>query len=552
MHSIRSKITILNVIGISIALVAATAIAAVSIAIFSHRSSEQTLELLAENGKSNLNYYFKSVEQSVNSVSSIIGQDLDNIHNEQELVTNFHDHMEYARNIFNQSAKNANGAYTYYYRIDLDITAATGEKGFWYVEEGDKGFVEHEVTDLSDDKFECVWFYAPKESGEAIWLPPYFTDNLDEYVISYNVPVYGDTGSEKFFVGVVGIEISYHTLGRQIEGIKAMDTGYAYIVENENGAIVCHPQLDLLAMPEEERPLTPPEFREHFLKDESHIHYNFLGVDKHCFVKKLTNGMSVVVCVPVIEITKIWLNLVLEIAVVALVIIGGFIVATIIFSKRITKSLKALTLAAEEINNGNYDVKLETTDDDEIGVLNNTFNHLIENLGNYINDLNALAYADALTEVRNKSAFDIYIREMQKRINDEDDDISFAVAMFDCDDLKNINDKHGHDKGNVYLRNSCHLICRIFTKSVVYRIGGDEFAVILQGEDFENREKLKKAFLEKSAEICSFAKEEWERIRVSVGIASYDPHIDTSAEDVMIRADHLMYAEKRERKNKNK
>jgi len=72
--------------------------------------------------------------------------------------------------------------------------------------------------------------------------------------------------------------------------------------------------------------------------------------------------------------------------------------------------------------------------------------------------------------------------------------------------------------------------------------------VILEGEDYQNREALRVHFLERSAEICAFAKEPWEKIRASVGVATYDPTIDKSANDVITHADHLMYINKRERK----
>ena len=122
--------------------------------------------------------------------------------------------------------------------------------------------------------------------------------------------------------------------------------------------------------------------------------------------------------------------------------------------------------------------------------------------------------------------------------------------MFDCDDLKDINDGYGHDKGDVYLKNSCHLICRVFNKSPVFRIGGDEFAVILQGEDFANKEKLRKHFIEKSAEISSFAKEPWEQISVAVGIPEFNPDLEKEVDEVIKRADHLMYENKHLRKSK--
>ena len=127
-------------------------------------------------------------------------------------------------------------------------------------------------------------------------------------------------------------------------------------------------------------------------------------------------------------------------------------------------------------------------------------------------------------------------------------ELSFAIAIFDCDDLKLINDNYVHDKGNVYLKNSSNLICRVFEHSEVYRIGGDEFAVILFDNDYQNRNKLKKAFQEKCKQINAFASDDWEQIHVSLGIAVYDHKVDKTAQDVLIHADHLMYENKRERK----
>ena len=140
--------------------------------------------------------------------------------------------------------------------------------------------------------------------------------------------------------------------------------------------------------------------------------------------------------------------------------------------------------------------------------------------------------------------------QLQKRI-DEGEDPTFAIAIFDCDDLKTINDTYGHDKGDVYLKNSSHLICRVFAKSPVFRMGGDEFAVILQGEDYLNREKLKQLFVEKSAEICAFAKVPWEKISVAMGMADYTYAGDKDVHSVARRADHLMYEDKHARKQNN-
>ena len=551
MRSLRLKVTLLNVIAVTVALIVATVIGVISIASFGHEKSEESLRLLCQEGQNSLNYYFDSVEQSAEIVSGLVTEDLKTTD-----LTNLAAHTAKADAYFKEAIEHTNGVATYYYRYDPDISdqEVNGDLGFWYVD-GE----EHTPSPIRES--ECPWFNIPKTDKKASWLLPYDTDNLDSYwVVSYNVPVYKDTT----FVGVVGIEISYQTLGAQIKDIKALETGYAFIVENEKGTIIYHPYIDLLAMDEADRPKTPANFVKEMKGEKEefggvHIAYRFNDyinnkgqvVEKHCYVLSLSDeDMSIVVCVPVSEVNNLWLKVVIQILVAAAIIIAAVIAVGILFARRLTKPLNDLTVAAQEINKGNYDVKLDYKGNDEIGVLTTTVNTLIENLGGYINDLNVLAYADALTNVRNRSAYEVTMRELQKRIA-EGEKIEFAIALFDCDDLKDVNDAHGHDKGNVYLRNACHLICRIFERSVVYRIGGDEFVAILQNEDYKDREKLKKLFMTKSAEICAFAKQDYEKIRVSVGIAAYDPRIDKTVQDVAIHADHLMYENKRERK-KNK
>lgn len=546
MHSIRTRITVLNIIAIVVAIFTATLIAGFSISNLGHESSEQSLALLCETGKSNLNYYFKSVEQSVNTISGMIDDNLDEI-KESEYATKFVGHVTNAKNIFAEAANHTNGVLTYYYRFDPKITEVTNEKGFWFTNLDGKGFVEHEVTDLTDDHYECRWFYEPKESGNPLWLPPYVTDNLDVYVISYNVPVY----SNDKFIGVVGIEISYHTIGEQIKDIKALKTGFAYVVENEHGSIIYHPYMDILGMKEEDRPAIPDEFLQSFKEGKHHVEYTFQGVKKHGYWIELANGMSIVVAVPISEVNETWSTTLLWISIAAVSIVAVFTAITIISTRTITKPLKELATAAEKINNGDYDVKLEYNHKNEIGTLTSAFNKLTGYLGDYIEDLNNLAYGDALTEVNSKNAFDLATKDLQEKI-DNKENIEFAVAIFDCDNLKQINDNHGHDKGNVYLKNSSNLICRVFEHSEVYRLGGDEFAVILFDKDFENRESLKNDFLEKSRQITAFAKEPWEELRVSVGVATYDPEVDRTVNDVVVHADHIMYENKRERKKKNK
>ncbi|MBR6220904.1 MAG: GGDEF domain-containing protein [Clostridia bacterium] len=186
--------------------------------------------------------------------------------------------------------------------------------------------------------------------------------------------------------------------------------------------------------------------------------------------------------------------------------------------------------------------------DDEVGRLASTFKRLADHMKEHINDLNKRVYVDALTSVKNKGAFSTAIDSLQKQVDEEGGQTAFAIGVFDCDDLKSVNDQYGHDKGDIYLKTACRLICRIFDHSPVFRIGGDEFAVILRNQDYENREQLVSQFERERERINADSENRWKQIHIAMGIAVFDADIDSYVIDTVRRADKIMYADKQARK----
>jgi diguanylate cyclase (GGDEF)-like protein len=219
-----------------------------------------------------------------------------------------------------------------------------------------------------------------------------------------------------------------------------------------------------------------------------------------------------------------------------------------LYTRRITKPLEELTEAADQVDRGNYDVDLRYDKDDEVGRLTSTFKRLVGHMKDHVADLNKRAYVDALTHVRNKGAYSTFVEDLQEGLDADESKAAFAIGMFDCDNLKIINDKYGHEKGDVYLLSACRLICRVFQHSPVFRIGGDEFSVVLQNEDYKNRDTLAQQFSAAMLEHNELAGNEWEQVHVAMGIAVYDAQTDHNVSDVMRRADELMYMNKRIRK----
>jgi len=538
MRSLRTKITIMTLFVVVFAVTVVTAMSVFFIRKTEHKKSDQLLLLLCDTGERNLEYYFGSVQKSVEKVAAFVEADLDGTDDES-----LSRHMDDAHAYFEQMAYKTNGVLTYYYRIDPTVSDTV--KGFWYTNIDGEGFMEHEVTDITlydtSDTSNLVWFTVPKYEDKPKWLPPYITDNLDMRVISYNVPIH----YRGQFIGVVGIEIDYTTMAEQVDNIRLYDNGYAFL-NSSDGTIFYHPRIDVSQLTEKTMPKVP----DGLIDQNTFITYKFEGVEREAAWLPLSNGMRLNVSVPVSETEGDWKALILNILIIALEVLIAASLFTMYYTKRIVKPLKQLTKAAEQVDRGNYDYVLEYEGKDELGKLTSTFKRLSGHMKEHISSLNQQVFVDALTNVKNKGAFSEFTDDLQNRINVSDPELEFAVGMFDCDDLKLINDRYGHEKGDIYLKAASRVICKVFQHSPVFRIGGDEFSVILMNEDYFDRESLLKKFEKLTEDTNRSAKNKWEQVNVSMGIAEYDPERDSSVADIVRRADKHMYEDKRNRKKK--
>ncbi|MBQ7499292.1 MAG: diguanylate cyclase [Clostridia bacterium] len=536
MRSLRTKITIMTLCVVIIAVAVVTVLSVFFIRKTERRKSDQILLLLCETGERNLDYYFNSVQKSVAKVASFVEADITGLDDED-----FSRHMKTAEKYFDEIACKTNGVLTYYYRIDPTVSDTV--KGFWYTNLDGDGFVEHEVTDITQydtsDTSKLVWFTVPKYEGKAIWLPPYITDNLDVRVISYNMPIQW----RGQFIGVVGIEIDYSTMAEQVDSIRLYDNGYAFL-SDEDGNLFYHPRIDVTQLTEETMPAIP----DGALAESTFVRYSFEGVKKEAAWLALSNGMRLNVAAPISETEGDWKGLIRNITIVAAEVLIAASVFTMIYTRRIVRPLRQLTEAAEQVDRGNYDTVLEYDKDDELGKLTSTFKRLSSHMKDHISDLNKQVFVDALTHVKNKGAFADFTEDLQKKIDDGGKYIEFAIGVFDCDDLKKVNDKFGHEKGDLYLKAASRAICSVFQHSPVFRIGGDEFSVILRNEDYGNREALIRRFEKVTEEINNTNENVWEQVHISMGVAVYDPDNDSAVTDVVRRADKTMYENKRLRK----
>ena len=149
-----------------------------------------------------------------------------------------------------------------------------------------------------------------------------------------------------------------------------------------------------------------------------------------------------------------------------------------------------------------------------------------------------MAYTDSLTGVKNTHAYVETEKQVDGRIA-RGELKEFAVIVFDLNGLKQINDTKGHEAGDHLIQDACRLICRKFKHSPVYRIGGDEFVALLEGDDFQNRKTLLAEFETQAEENVKNG-----NVVVASGLAVFRPGHDNSYRRVFERADQRMYDRK--------
>lgn len=158
-----------------------------------------------------------------------------------------------------------------------------------------------------------------------------------------------------------------------------------------------------------------------------------------------------------------------------------------------------------------------------------------------------LAYHDPLTNLPNRRMFMNQLRsEIIERNNSKS---KLSILFIDLDNFKLINDKWGHDAGDLVIKDAAYKIKEaIRPTDMVARLGGDEFIVLLKDvEDEKDISKYVKQILANFQTPMSTSSQEYS-LTCSIGIATY-PENGDSAEQLITNADNALYHVKGRGKN---
>ncbi len=501
-----------------------------------------TMSILVNEKTRTLDYNFNRIERGVKRLDKYIEENIDTVKLRSD--------SSYNREFYSELSEKcavvgglAGDVAAVYFRPNPDVYGSTS--GVFMTDNGNNELVNVMPTDIlkysKSDREYVAWYYEAVDSGEPTWIKPYKNKNINVYMMSYVIPIYKN-GS---LLGIVGMDVKVSELSSIIDSTEYKD-GTAFLASNDGdiiyhkdypeGVSVKHFSPEMRAMA---RYITPQ-----FAESSQIYSYSMRGNKYRIISRNLDNGMILALSVPEKGIKR---NVrVLRVRMIVLFIIVIAVVAAIFWRLMviIVLPIKELTKASSRIAKGELNTVITYKSDDEIGTLAKSVSLMAQEIKEYFAYIHSQAYTDAMTGVGNKAAYMDVVKRMETKISEGM--ATFIVIVFDINGLKNVNDNLGHEYGDMLITDAAGIMKNVFSTEHVFRIGGDEFIVVIENKTQKDITDYFEKFDKKLVRFNENNKRYQNALEISKGGVPYDSKQDTSYKDVFRRADDMMYKDKAE------
>jgi len=172
---------------------------------------------------------------------------------------------------------------------------------------------------------------------------------------------------------------------------------------------------------------------------------------------------------------------------------------------------------------------------------------VVEDITEYekqVNKLMKVAIYDDLTGIYNRGFFNKTVKDEIERVKRYDE--KFSMILFDIDYFKNVNDTYGHDMGDYVLREISKTVDKSRRNTdKFFRVGGEEFALLLFNTDLENAAIVAEKMRQK---VENMALEKVGRVTISAGVTQCKG--DDNFETLYKRSDEALYKAKNKGRNR--
>lgn len=223
--------------------------------------------------------------------------------------------------------------------------------------------------------------------------------------------------------------------------------------------------------------------------------------------------------------------------------IAVFTIGSAVTARRIAGPVHTLTTLAQRLSDGDYTAHVPRQGHDEIGALSIAFESMRQAIQQRENEIRALAFTDALTQMPNWARFSLDVNEAVEDVRKRPGS-ACAVLMLDLDRFKHVNDVLGHNTGNQLLQLVGQRLRRLIVnpRDTVARLSGDEFAVLLRQGDLTQAKAVARAILDK-LDAPLMLNGQTVDLGAGIGIAVYPEHA-SDGDELIRRAEVAMYKAK--------
>ena len=265
---------------------------------------------------------------------------------------------------------------------------------YYYRAAGGVAFADLASPDYDYRKWS--WYQEPKALGTPVWSEPYFDRGAGQVMMAtYSIPLYSTLRGKREFIGVVSADIALDWLERLVTPLNVFDKGYGYLISRK-GTYVTHPinervlKTTILEVAKAEPTLAL--VAEKMLAGESGFlpHQSTVTGKRSLiyFMLLKSSGWSLALVMPEDELLSDLRRLNRVSAILVLFGMVALLLFIVLVLEKFTRPLRALSVAADRIGKGEFDMALPTVrSQDEVGHLAQDFEKMRQSLKSYVQDL---------------------------------------------------------------------------------------------------------------------------------------------------------------------
>lgn len=423
----------------------------------------------------------------------------------------------------------------------------------FYLINGINGVPEYRFTENSIfDPRSRIWYQLGRKAARHTWTAVYLDYGTSQLVVTRARKVLDDSGQ---FAGVVATDLFLSELSRFVRHLPVSKAGRAFIIESD-GQLIAASSVDNVRTDEQgnvervsavdsgdelieqawlslQDTLQSLDFSGQQVQRLSFTQRS--GEQIHLSVKQVRDDAGLdwyaVVAVPSADIlVGVRSNTIMVLGIGMLALLLAQVLGWIIFG-RVASDIAQLSAAVKRAGRDLTDISAQAGRGDEIGTLASSFIQMRTEL-----------FTDRLTGVGNRMALEYRLQDLLEVR--KDDRQPFALLFLDLNHFKQLNDSHGHDKGDLALIESARRIQSLLGDAdLLVRLGGDEFVIVLpdgkQGETLDRFCQQLQQLITQPLECCAGY-----CLGAAIGIALYPQHGDCST-SLLKHADNEMYAAKK-------